>query len=538
MVTTVQGAVVLIWGSAPESVSRLFFDDTFAGIHRLDWFDYSLLIPYFVLLGILSLYGLNRYATIARHLIHREARNPKPARKFEQLPRVTIQLPLYNERFVVERLLDAVTRIRYPRELLQIQVLDDSTDETRAVASRLVGQYRAQGHDIEYRHRTDRTGFKAGALEAGMETATGELIAIFDADFVPNPDFLERTVHHFTDPKIGMVQTRWTYLNRNYSLLTEVQALMLDAHFLLEHTARASAGLFFNFNGTAGILRKEMITDAGGWQHDTLTEDCDLSYRAQVKGWKFRYLPDVESPSELPVETYSFQTQQSRWAKGLTQVALKLLPQILRAPISLRHKIEAFLHLTPNVSYPVMILVSVLILPVMILRFHMGWFEMLLLDLPIILLAFCSLWVFYLYAQHVRDRQHWSRAIILMPMIIAAGIGLTVINSRAFMEAVLRIPTEFARTAKYVISGPGHSRSNDRTYHRRSGLLPFVEILFGAGFLGIVWFAIGSYNFLAVPFLLLFVGGYFWAGFSTLYEEHQGRLRWQQEQQVETETVG
>lgn len=538
MVTTLQWAASLFLGGSATQASRFLFDETFAGIHRLALFDYAVLVPYFFLLGILAIFGLHRYLTIARYVIHRKGRIPKPAGQFSQLPRVTIQLPIYNERFVIERLIEAVTRIRYPRHLLQIQVLDDSTDETRAVAERLVGQYRSQGHDIEYRHRQDRTGFKAGALEAGLATATGELVAIFDADFVPEPDFLERTVHHFTDPAVGLVQTRWSYMNRDYSLLTEVQGMMLDAHFILEHSARAGAGLFFNFNGTAGVLRKEMIADAGGWQHDTLTEDCDLSYRAQLKGWKFVYLPDVESPSELPVETFSFQTQQRRWAKGLTQVGLKLLPRIWRAPVPIRQKIEAFLHLTPNVSYPIMMLISALMLPVMIIRFYMGWQEMLLLDVPVLLLTFCPLWVFYLHAQYERDPSRWVRAAALVPMMIAAGIALTVINSRAFLEALLRIPTEFTRTAKYAISGGRGAGVSNRTYRRRSGLLPFVEIAVGTAFLFIVWYAIGSHNFLAVPFLILFVVGYYWAGFSTLHEEHQGRLRWQQDRQVESETAG
>ncbi len=514
-----------------DRFSRAFFDDTFAGIHQLQWFDLAILIPYFVLLAILSIYGFHRYLTILRYWRHRKRLTTEPPHCFERLPRVTIQLPLYNERYVVGRLLDAVTKIRYPRELLQIQVLDDSTDETHPYAERLTGEYRALGYPIEYHHRNNRRGFKAGALAEGLKTATGELIAIFDADFVPPPEFLERSVHYFTDPKVGLVQSRWGYLNRGYNLLTEVQAILLDGHFLLEHPGRAGAGLFFNFNGTAGILRRQMIEQAGGWEHDTLTEDCDLSYRAQLKGWKFLYLPDLESPSELPVEIYAFQVQQSRWAKGLTQVALKLLPTILRSRVSWRQKLEAIFHLTPNISYPMMVIVSALLLPVMIVRFYMGWFEMLLLDLPLILMTFCSIVAFYMASQRVRQPEGWKRSFALMPALLAVGIGLTVINSRAVLEALLRIESPFARTAKYAISGNQRIKLKP-VYRRKSGLLPFIEIGVGTCFLAMVAFAVDTYNFLTVPFLLLFVGGYYWAGFGTLREEYRDRLRWQHEQQV------
>ncbi len=530
-----QPVALLLVEAVADRLYPYFFDDTFAGLYQPDWFDLSLLVPYFILLGILAVYGLHRYITIARYWRHRGRVAPKPARRFAELPRVTIQLPLYNERFVVDRLLEAVAAIRYPRDRLQIQVLDDSTDETHAHAERLVGEYRAQGLPIEYHHRDSRHGFKAGALAEGLRSATGELIAIFDADFVPSPDFLERTVHYFTDPAVGVVQTRWTYLNRGYSLLTEVQAMLLDGHFILEHGARSGCGLFFNFNGTAGLLRRRMIEDAGGWEHDTLTEDCDLSYRAQLRGWKFLYLPEVESPSELPVDIYGFQLQQSRWAKGLTQVAVKLLPRIFRSPIPLRHKIEAFFHLTPNITYPVMLLVCALLLPVTIVRFYMGWFQMLLLDVPVMLAAFFSVVLFYIVAQRERDRRSWKRAVILAPMLVAAGVGLIVINCRAVIEALLRIPSGFVRTAKYGISG--NPRAVRRSvYRRRSGLLPYVEIALGACFVAMVTYAIETFNLLAVPFLLLFVGGFFWTGFATLYEEHRSRLRWQRQRQVGMET--
>lgn len=515
----------------PSFASRVLdamFDTTFQGIHRLEFFDWAILIPYFTLMAILAVYGLHRYETIRGYFKHRRKLIEEPPRRFESLPRVTVQLPLYNERFVVERLLEATAQLDYPRELLQIQVLDDSTDDTHPFTERLCAEYRAAGVPIEYIHRTDRHGFKAGALENGLKTATGELVAIFDADFIPPRDFLQRTVHYFTDPKVGVVQGRWTYLNRHYNVLTEVQAILLDGHFALEHVARAGGGLFFNFNGTAGILRKLMIADAGGWQHDTLTEDTDLSYRAQLKGWKFLYVPSIECPSELPVETYGFQVQQSRWAKGLTQVALKLLPAILRSNIPRRAKIEAFFHLTPNFTYPLMTLACALLLPAMIVRFFMGWFEMLLIDLPLIVASFWSITAFYLAAQRVLFPKTWKRAILFMPALLAAGVALNLINTMAVIEALMGRQTSFKRTPKYAIGGQKVKLVNAK-YRRRSGWLPWVELAIGTCFLAMVYYAFDSYNYLAVPFLLLFVAGYYWAGVSTLWEEYQGKLAFERE---------
>ena len=340
--------------AAPSATQRFIdslFDNTFTGIHHLDWFDWTMMVPYFATLIVLSCYGLHRYEMIRGYWKHHKKFSEVPPQRYAQLPRVTVQLPIYNEQYVVERLIEAASKMEYPRDLFEIQILDDSTDETHPFTERLVNEYKAGGLPIEYIHRTNRDGYKAGALQNGLKTATGEIVVIFDADFIPPVDFLERVVHQFADPKVGMVQTRWGYLNRHYNVLTEVQAMLLDGHFVLEHVARSGAGLFFNFNGTAGALRREMIDDAGGWQHDTLTEDSDLSYRAQLKGWKFVYLPSVECLSELPIDTYGFQVQQSRWAKGLTQVAMKLLPKILKSDLPRRVKAEAFFHLTPNISH-------------------------------------------------------------------------------------------------------------------------------------------------------------------------------------------
>jgi cellulose synthase/poly-beta-1,6-N-acetylglucosamine synthase-like glycosyltransferase len=526
------GPIFALAVSPTARVVNSLFDDTFAGVHKLAWFDWAMLIPYFTVLGILSIYGMHRYEIIRTYFKHRKKAVTEPAGRFEQLPPVTIQLPIYNERYVVERLIDEAVKIEYPKGLLQIQVLDDSTDDTAPFAEALVERYQALGYPIEYHHRSNRYGFKAGALQEGLKTATGEFVAVFDADFCPPSDFVLRTIHFFADGKVGVVQTRWSYFNRDYNFLTEVEAMMLDGHFILEHGARSRAGHFINFNGTAGMLRKAMIEDAGGWQHDTLTEDTDLSYRAQLKGWRFVYLPGLDCPSELPVEMHGFQVQQSRWAKGLTQVAKKLLPAILRAPIPRRTKVEAFLHLTPNISYPLMIVVSALMLPVMIVRFYMGPFQMLYLDLPLIVASFWSISLFYVVAHRELHPKNWKRSILLLPMLIAVGVGLTIINTRAVLEALFGVQTAFARTPKYAV-GDRPVNLEVKKYRRRSGWLPYAEIAIGAYFVGMIVFAIQTYNYFAIPFLALFVFGYWWAGFGTLYQEHQGRLRWLKQRKLE-----
>jgi cellulose synthase/poly-beta-1,6-N-acetylglucosamine synthase-like glycosyltransferase len=525
--------------SQVDKWTRALADNTFAGIHKLGWFDWLILVPYFTFLTILAIYGAHRFLVVYGYLKTRKRIPQEPPSRFEQLPRVTIQLPLFNERNVVDQLLEAVLKVRYPRELLEIQVLDDSTDDTHPYTEALVARLRAEGHPIEYVHRSNRTGYKAGALQEGMQKAKGEFMAIFDADFLPPEDFLEKTIHFFADPKVGVVQTRWTYTNRDQNLLTEVQALMLDGHFALEHVARYGQNLFFNFNGTAGILRRQMIEDAGGWQHDTLTEDSDLSYRAQLRGWRFVYLPWLECPSELPVDTYGFQVQQQRWAKGLTQCAIKLLPRIFRSKeVSFREKVEAWFHMTPNISYPMMVVVSALMLPVMIVRFYIGWLDMLLVDVPLIICSFWSVVTFYLLAEKVLYPRSWKRAFFLLPFLLAMGVALTISNSKAVLEALLGKQSSFVRTPKYAAGASGKAQVAV-AYRRKSGWLPFAEIGMGCFFLAIVAYCIDVMNFFALPFLLIFVSGYFWAGFSTLWQEHQARLRFErQARKVEIEAVG
>ena len=510
--------------AAPKGVlpyiRQHFLDTTFRGLYHVNGFDLAMLIPYFIVLILLAGYGMHRYVLVYLYYKHRNNRTTEPAAHFEDLPRVTVQLPIFNEQYVVERLLEAICKLNYPREKLDIQLLDDSTDETVEVARGLVERYAALGNPITYLHRTNREGYKAGALAEGMKTAKGEYIAIFDADFVPPEDFLMRTIHHFTDPKVGMVQTRWTHLNRNYSFLTEVEAILLDGHFVLEHSGRARTGLFFNFNGTAGVWRAKAIEEAGGWQHDTLTEDTDLSYRAQLKGWKFIYLQDVECPAELPVEMTAFKTQQARWAKGLMQTGKKILPRVLRSDAPLHTKIEAWYHLTANISYPLMVMLSVLLLPAMIIRFYQGWFQMLYIDLPLFMASTFSISSFYLVSQRELFPRSWPRALIYLPFLMALGIGLTVTNTKAVIEAIIGKQSAFARTPKYrVISKQDKVGANK--YRKRLGWVPWIELLIGTYFALTVYYAIDNENYITVPFLLLFVVGYWYTGLMSLL---QGRF--------------
>jgi len=501
-------------------IRQHFFDKTFQGLYHPNAFDLALLIPYFIVLILLAGYGAHRYVLVYLYYKNKKNRTTEPLGHFADLPRVTVQLPIFNEQFVVERLLDAVSRLNYPLDKLDVQVLDDSTDETVAVARGLVNHYAAQGFPITYHHRTNREGFKAGALAEGLKTAQGEFVAIFDADFVPPEDFLLRTIHYFTDTKVGMVQTRWTHINRHYSFLTEVEAILLDGHFVLEHSGRARTSLFFNFNGTAGVWRRQAIEEAGGWQHDTLTEDTDLSYRAQLKGWRFVYLQDVECPAELPVEMTAFKTQQARWAKGLIQTSKKILPRVLRSKERFHVKLEAWYHLTANLSYPLMIVLSVLLLPAMIIRFYQGWFQMLYIDLPLFLASTFSISSFYLVSQRELFPGKWYRSLLYLPFLMALGIGLTVTNTRAVLEALLGKETAFARTPKYRVE----SRSDKiraGNYRRRLGWVPWLELLIGCYFAVTVYYAVENENYITVPFLILFVLGYWCTGLMSLL---QGRL--------------
>ena len=501
----------------------------FKGLYQVNSFDLVVMTPYFVVMIILAMYGIHRYVLVYNFFKNRKRIAPPPP-EISEWPRVTVQLPIYNERYVIERLVDVVAQFDYPRELLDIQVLDDSTDETQEVARNCVERYQQLGLPISYIHRNNREGFKAGALQEGLKVARGEHIAIFDADFIPPADFLRNTVPYFADTKLAMVQTRWSYINRNYSKLTEVEAVLLDGHFVIEHSARYRSGLFFNFNGTAGIWRRAAIEDAGGWQHDTLTEDTDLSYRAQLRGWQFIYLPDIECPSELPVEMNAFKSQQARWAKGLMQTAKKIMPRVLRSNVPGVVKAEAFFHLTANISYPLMVLLSMILLPAMIVRFYQGWFQVLVIDLPLFIASTCSISSFYLAAERSIFPKTWKRTFLYLPFIMAVGIGLSVRNAVAVLEAIFGVKSEFVRTPKYRVEA-GANGSNgaggwaSKEYRKKAGWMPWAEVGLGIYFAAAVVYAIEMENYATVPFLVLFVWGYLYTGLMSLGQTYIDRLR-------------
>lgn len=460
-----------------------------------------LVVLYFSVLLLLCTYGVHR-----AHMVYLCFRYKKrvlnasrpPTVPESLLPRVTIQLPLYNEATVVDRLLDAVTHINYPKDRLEIQVLDDSSDETRILASAKVEQMRAQGIDAHYVRRPTREGYKAGALDYGLKTASGELVAIFDADFVPQSDFLTAVVGHFADPRVGMVQTRWTHMNRDYSLLTSVQALMLDGHHWIENRARFGSGCMFNFSGTGGIWRRRAIDAAGGWEHDTLTEDLDLSYRAQLAGYRFIYRADVVTPAELPEDMSAFRAQQYRWAKGTVQTARKLLGRVLGSPLTFKQRLEAFFHLTPHFAYPLMLALSALLLPALVLLPAVDVKSMLLVDLPLCLGATGSIATFYMSAEVSQNRSPWE-ALKRLPALIALGAGLSPHLSKAVFDGMNNMAGEFVRTPK---KGTVAGR------YRQAAQLPWAEV--GLGMLNCVSVAVSiqTQHWFATPFATLFALGY------------------------------
>jgi cellulose synthase/poly-beta-1,6-N-acetylglucosamine synthase-like glycosyltransferase len=478
------------------------------------------LLAYFFVLSILGIYGWHRYFIVYQYTKHRE-QVPGPPPPVAEWPVVTVQLPIYNEMFVVDRLIDAVCQLDYPRERLEIQVLDDSMDETREIAARAVERHAARGFDITHVHRVDRIGYKAGALAAGLDSARGTFIAIFDADFVPPSDFLMRTVPYLVeDDGVGMVQARWGHLNRDFSLLTRVQSILLDGHFVLEHGARNRSGCFFNFNGTSGVWRREAIDDAGGWQHDTLTEDLDLSYRAQLRGWRFRFLPDVVTPAELPVDMNAFKSQQHRWAKGSIQTCRKLLPSLLQADLPLLVKAEAFFHLTANFNYVLMVVLSILMFPAMVYRYSMGWNEMLLIDVPLFAAATVSVVNFYFVSQR-EAYPDWRKRVKDLPLVLAVGIGLAVNNTRAVFEGLFGAPGEFKRTPKYGIER-NREGSRRRKYAESVAVQPLIELTLGLYFTGTVVYALANGIYGTLPFLMLFQFGYLYTGGLSLVQQLGG----------------
>ncbi len=490
---------------------------------------YALLFLYLSVLFIVCIYGVHRYVLV--YLYYKYKDNvPRLRECFVDLPRVTVQLPMFNERFVARRIIERTCAIDYPSDRMQIQVLDDSTDDTTEIAQGVVERMKAEGHDVTLLHRGNRAGFKAGALQEGLRSATGEFILIFDADFVPTPNVLQDTIHHFTDPKVGMVQVRWEHVNREQSLLTKAQAVLLDGHFIMEHGARNRSGRFMSFNGTAGIWRKSCIADAGGWQHDTLTEDLDLSYRAQLKGWKFLFLPNIGVPAELPPEMAAFKAQQYRWTKGGAQTCKKLLPLILKSDLSWKIKLEACWHLTGNVVYGLVALLTLLLFPALYLKLHIFSEDMLVryvFDGSLLLLATFSASTFYVCSQRELNKSRWD-SVKYMPAILSLGIGIAINNTRAMLHGFFGKPSEFVRTPKYGVTAEGMSdgRAAGSAYavKRDFILQPWIELAMGLYMSACFVMCLTRYKMtLGLPFLALFAVGYLYVSLSTLLEPWRSR---------------
>ncbi|MEW6682883.1 MAG: glycosyltransferase family 2 protein [Nitrospirota bacterium] len=463
---------------------------------------------YFAILIGLALYGLHRVAMLYWYFRYsrRSASPVVPRLDPEEVPPVTVQLPLYNEVYVTERLVKAVSHLRYPRSRLRIQILDDSTDHTQDIARSAATVLAAAGFSVTYHHRNDRHEFKAGALKEGMERSPDDFFAIFDADFIPPPDFLERTMPHFRDPSVGMVQARWGYVNEDYSLLTRLQALLLDGHFVVEHSARYFSGRFFNFNGTAGVWRRQAIEEAGGWQGDTLTEDLDLSYRAQMQGWRFVFVPNLVCPSELPVDLHALRQQQHRWTKGSIQVCRKLLPQIWVSALPLRVKVEATCHLTANVNYLLMAALAVLTPPSLVLRYRIGldglaWWEG-----SLVLFSVISIGFFYTVTQTEQGRR-WTARLAHIPLIIAFGIGMSVTCARAVLDALLARKSAFVRTAKYGIESTRDAWT-DKSYRSLGPGIPIAEACLACYLAASLGALVTLKNWGALPLMLLFTAGF------------------------------
>lgn len=475
-----------------------------------------LIYAYLAILGMLAIYGFHRSQLVYLFFKTRE-RSPSPKSIFTNLPFVTVQLPMFNERYVAQRLIEAIANLNYPKDKFEIQVLDDSTDDTTEIVKDTVKTVEERGIQISLIHRTDRTGFKAGALENGLKSAKGEFVAVFDADFNPGPEVINDTIHYFTDDKVGMVQMRWGHINRRYSMLTRIQSLMLDGHFIIEHDARCRSGRFFNFNGTAGIWRRQAISDAGGWEHDTLTEDMDLSYRAQLKGWRFVYLTDVVAPAEIPVEMASFKSQQHRWAKGSIQVAKKMLPSIIRSDAPFKVKLEAFFHLTNNLAYVLMIFLALLLLPNLLVRTEHGWREVLLIDLPLFMGTTFSIGTFYVVAHKSVYGSLW-KAILKVPFLMSLGIGLSINNAKAVIEGLVGYETEFVRTAKHG-AGQQQLMLDKMKYRARKSMLPLIEMAFALYFVATIYVAVVGKHYISLPFIALFLLGYLYVGTLSVYQK-------------------
>jgi cellulose synthase/poly-beta-1,6-N-acetylglucosamine synthase-like glycosyltransferase len=468
---------------------------------------------YLSLLALLACYGIYRYHLLALYYRVR-TRRPSAAHTLDSWPKVTIQIPVYNERYVVERSIQSACDVDYPKDRLEIQILDDSTDETSDIIRRVIEQYRRQGLVINHVQRANRKDFKAGALGEALTTASGELVAVFDADFLIPRDFLTRTVPFFADAGVGMVQVRWGHVNSAYSLLTQAQAVLLDGHFAIEQVARHQAGRFFNFNGTAGIWRVRTIVTAGGWQPDTLTEDLDLSYRAQLVGWRCVYLSDLVASAELPVEMNAFKAQQYRWTKGSIQTAKKLLPRILASRLPWSVKGEAFFHLTSFFNYPMALLVGLGLPPLLmgLMKLPNRWYV----DCTWLLLLTIPGAFFYICAQRELHAD-WKKRIATIPWVLAVGVGLLLNNSRAVLDGLFGREAVFIRTTKFGVQGRGE-QWQDKDYRSPLSRSVWVELLLAAYFGYGCWVALQHGLYSALPSVGLFFVGFGYVGGLSLWQ--------------------
>ena len=461
---------------------------------------------YIISLSVLFIFSSHGFVMVYHYLKLKNKKEIAPTLDEKNLPIVTIQLPLFNEKYVVRRLIDACCKIDYPKNKLEIQVLDDSTDDTVALVASIVSEMKEAGNNILHIRRTNRKGFKAGALKEGLEVAKGEFIAVFDADFVPKKDFLKNTLSYFENKKIGMVQSRWEHLNENYSFLTKIQALALDGHFVIEQAYRNKAGYFINFNGTGGIWRKSCIIDAGNWQSDTLTEDLDLSYRAQLKGWKFKFLTNVTSPAELPADINALKSQQFRWTKGAIETSRKLLPKVWKSKMSLKLKIHSTFHLTNNFAFPFIILAGFFNVPLVFIK-HAGGYENYFDFMSLFIFAFIGSFLFYMFSQKAIYKD-WQDRMKLFPLFMAGSMGFSINNTKAVLEGLFKKKSEFVRTPKYSIKEKNDSWKDKQYVPVKLSWIVWVEFSLAIYCLIGLTASIIYLEITAIPFQFLYFFGY------------------------------
>ncbi len=470
------------------------------------------MILYGSALLFIFLYSLMQITLVSEYLsFHRQEEPSPPAPDSGEIPFVTVQLPVYNELYVVERLLDAVAELKYPQDKLEIQLLDDSDDETTAAAEKKVAELRKRGIDISHIRREDRSGFKAGALNYGLKTAKGELIAIFDADFVPEPDFLIRTVPWFNDGKTGVVQTKWGHINKDFSLLTKLQAFGLNAHFTIEQTGRSHGGHFINFNGTAGIWRKICILNAGGWEHDTLTEDLDLSYRAQLKGWKFKYLESVESPAELPVAMSALKNQQFRWNKGAAENFVKFRKILLRTKIPFKTRLYSFFHLLNSSIFPIVLLISVLSVPLLFVKHYHKEYSALFTISSLFLVCTLFLMVFYWVSYRKKGKNGLISFVRFTGdffMFLSFSMGLSFHNTIAVVEGYMGKKSSFIRTPKFNVFTSKDKWKDNKYLSKNINMITIAEGLLTLYFLGGIVSAYMLHDTGLLPFHIMLTLGF------------------------------